>query len=83
MLHKIFSVYDSKAELYLTPFFMKTKGEAVRGFEDVANDKNSAIGRHAEDYTLFELGEYDDCSAIFSLHKTPISIGVALEFVKS
>ena len=60
MLHKIFSVFDSKAELYLTPFFMKTKGEAVRGFEDVANDKNSAIGRHPEDYTLFELGEYDD-----------------------
>ena len=86
MIHKVFSFYDSKAEAYLPPFFMKAKGEALRFFSDLANDKtnaNNPIGKHPEDYTLFELGTFYDDNAQFQMGETPKSLGVAIEFVKS
>lgn len=79
MVLKIFSVYDSKAEFHNTPFFMQSRGEAIRGFKEMADDGQTAIGRHPADFTLFELGEYDNLKATFSLHPTPVSLGLALE----
>lgn len=79
---KVFTCYDCKVESYGNPFFMKTKGEAIRGFAEVSNDEKSQIAKYPEDFTLFELGEYDDSNGKFVLHSTPISIGKAIEFVK-
>lgn len=57
---KIFAVYDSKAEAYLQPYFAQTLGTAVRMFTSAAQDQESTFHKHAEDYTLFELGEFDE-----------------------
>lgn len=81
MIHKIFAVLDSKAETYTHPLIFKTKGEAIRSFSDEANNGNSQISRHPEDYTLFEVGSYDDSNATFDLLPTPTPVGKALEFV--
>lgn len=83
MIHKVFTVFDSKAEIYLQPFMFQTKGQAVRVFQDSANDENHQFNKHAEDFTLFELGEYDDNTAQFKLHDTPAPIGKAIEFLKN
>ena len=82
MLMKIYSVYDSKVEAYLPPLFYKSKGEFLRAFAEAANDVKSNIGKYPADYTAFELGSWDDSSSSFDLHKTPLSLGVALEFVR-
>lgn len=82
MLFKVFVVYDSKTEVFGQPFFMKSKGEAVRGFTEVSNDQSSTIGKYPSDFTLFELGSFDDACAKFIMHSTPTSIGLALEFLK-
>ena len=81
-MKNIYVVFDSKAEAYNTPFFMGAKGEAIRGFETEANNLQSMIGQHPSDFTLFELGTYDEKTAKFQMHKTPISLGVAIEFKK-
>lgn len=83
MIYKVYSVFDSKIEAYLQPFFMQAKGQAIRGFSDLVNDKNHVFGKHPEDYCLFELGSYDDSSAKFDLNKNPLSIGVGVEFLKT
>lgn len=83
MLLKVYTVYDTKAECYLQPFYCKSKGEALRSFTEISNDKNSQIGKYPEDFTLFELGEWSDATAKFGQHDTPISLGVAIEFVKA
>lgn len=80
MKTKIFCVYDCKAEAYLQPFFMGTKGQAIRAFTEVVNDPNHAFNKHAADYTLFEIGEYDDATAGISAHGAKQSLGTALEF---
>lgn len=77
---KVFAVFDSKAAAYLQPMFFLTKGVAIRAFSSAVSDPKHEFYRYAEDYCLFELGEFDEASAIFSCHMTPIPIGKASEF---
>lgn len=60
MLLKVFSVYDVKAAAYGQPFFMPTSGGAIRSFGDTCLDQNSMLNKHPEDYSLHEIGEFDD-----------------------
>lgn len=83
MKNKVFTVYDSKAEAYLPPFLAQTKGQALRSFADLANDKSTNVGKYPEDFTLFELGEYDSIRGEYSMLQAKISLGVASEFVRS
>lgn len=80
MKHKVFSIYDSKIEAFMQPFFSPSKGSAIRALTDLLMDAKHPIAKHPEDYTLFELSEWCDDSADFTPHATPISIGLALEF---
>lgn len=82
MLLKIFSVYDSKVGAFMTPFFSRTNGEALRAFTEAANSSDHNFCKYAEDYTLFELGAWDDAKASFVLKETPVSLGLAIEFVR-
>ena len=83
MIHHIFTVFDSKAAAYLQPFYAHTKGVAIRQFSDAINgDPNHNFARHPEDFTLFDLGEYDDNTAKFFILPTPEAIGVAVEFLQ-
>ena len=82
MIQKIYTVYDSKLEAYMQPFFMQSKGQAVRAFTDSVNDPSTQFNKHPEDFTLFELGEYDDSTGKVSNLPTPNSLGVALEYKK-
>ena len=64
----IISVYDVKADVYTPPFFVHTKGEAVRSFSDEVNNKGSAIAAHPENYMLFCLGEFDESSGALKVY---------------
>jgi len=80
---KVFTVYDVKIGAYAKPFLMITKGEALRGWLDVVNDPSTNFNKHPEDYTLFEIGEWDDQTAMFTNERVPIPIGPALEYINS
>lgn len=81
MILKIYTVFDSKAEAYIQPFFSTTKGLALRSFQEALSDSNTNISKYPEDFTLFELGEFDQQTSKFNLHNTPQSLGVAVEFL--
>jgi len=80
MKFKVFTVFDSKSETYLKPFLMKAKGEAVRAFTEIANDGKSEIGKYPEDFTLFEIGEFDDERGEYSMLTSKLSLGTGNEF---
>ncbi len=82
MITQVFTIYDSKAECYMPPFFTQTKGSAIRLFSDTCNDREHQFYIHSEDFTLFQLGSYDDQIASFDLYETPSPIGKAIEFKK-
>lgn len=79
---KIYSIYDAKAEAWLRPLFAQDNGSMLREFSDVANDKNHPIGKHPEDYALYELGTWDDKKGVFNQKKESTSLGLATSFVK-
>lgn len=82
MLLKVFSVFDNASEAYMQPFFMQTKGQAIRSFQDAVNSESHEFSKHAEDYTLFELGDYDDSNAQFNMYEAPRALGNAVEFLQ-
>lgn len=59
---KIYTVHDSKAEAFLTPFFSSNNGTALRSFISAARDSDHIFHIHAQDYNLFEIGMFDDVS---------------------
>lgn len=78
---KVFAVKDLKAETFNTPMFLRTKGEAIRGFADqVQNVKDSAISKFPEDFYLYELGSYNTDKGIFNLLEFPTALHCALDF---
>ena len=81
MIMQIFSVYDSKAEAFMQPFFMTSKGQAVRAFTDLVRDDSSSLNKHPEDYALFHIGQFDDSDASISMLAAPQSLGLAIEYV--
>ena len=80
MIMKVFSVYDSAVGAYMTPFFMQSSGAAIRAFTDITNDLQSAICKHPSDYSLFELGSWDDATCAFTFLTAPVSLGCAIEY---
>lgn len=57
---KIFTIFDSKADYYLPPFFARTNAEAIRTFSQAVNDSSHHIGQNHADFTLFYIGDYDE-----------------------
>ena len=80
MILKIFTVYDSKVEAYMTPFFERSSGSAIRGFEQTCLDGKSSFSLYASDYTLFEIGTYDDETGMVEAYPSFISLGNGIEF---
>lgn len=80
MVLKVFTIYDSKAEAYMQPFFMQTKGQAMRALVDTLEDPKTQFCKHPEDFTLFEIGTYDDQTGKFENLDAPVSIGNLVEF---
>ena len=80
MIFKIFVVYDSKAGFYNKPFFEQSTGLAVRGFSDACNDKDTQLFKHASDFTLFEIGEFDSQSGVIDMYDAFQSLGVGTTF---
>lgn len=80
MITKAYSVYDSKALMFNTPFFMATPGMALRAFSDLSNDPQSMISRHPEDYVLYEIGVFDDTKGELIPHSPLVQLGIASQY---
>lgn len=77
----VFSVFDSKAEAYLQPFFSHNRAVALRSFMSAVSDERHDFHRYAGDYTLFEIGCWDDHRGVIDMYDAHISLGVASQFI--
>lgn len=80
MILKVFTVFDVKANAHLQPFFSTTAGQAIRMFESSVNAPDHQFAKYPTDFTLFEVGEYDDSNGSFNNHKAIIDLGNALKY---
>ncbi len=81
MKHRIFSIFDVKAQAYLPPFCLGETGMAVRVFSDCVNSSDHQFGKHPGDYTLFELGSFDDSVCVVSCTPSALKVVNGLEVV--
>lgn len=83
MKHKMFSIFDVKAAAYLPPFVLPELAMAVRVFGDMVNSDSHAFGRHPGDYTLFEIGAFDDAVCVILCLPAAAKVVNGLELVVS
>ena len=60
MIIRVYSLYDKKTCVYGRPFFAHNDGHALRLMGDEVANADSVIGKHADDFSLHWIGEFDD-----------------------
>lgn len=82
MILKMFTIYDSKGEVFDKPFYLRTTLEAIRGFTDAINSGNSLLSSHPEDFTLHELATFNTLTGecVITDSKT---LGTGVDFKKT
>lgn len=78
-----FSIRDSKAELWIQPFFSPTIATACRQFGEVCNEPNENFHKHSDDYTLFHIGTFDQDEGTFTPLSSNTNLGLATSFLTS
>lgn len=76
----IFSVYDMKSKVFSIPFFSVNQATALRDFERACRDVNSDLNAFPNDFSLYELGSFDDNTGLISTHTQPDYLALAAQF---
>lgn len=76
---KIFAVYDSKIERFMQPFYAEHVGQALRMWDQLVNDGKSSVSQYPDDFSLFEIGSFDDAKGMVNSLSIPKSIQGAFE----
>lgn len=76
----ILSIYDSKAEAFMRPFFVPTVMVGLREFQKMSQEEESPINQFPLDYSLWKLGEFDEFSG--EIKPTREQVGSAIEFTR-
>lgn len=80
MVTKIFVVFDKATGVYSQPMFTPHKGGMLRSFSDEVGNPESPYSKHPEHFSLFYIGEFDDCSGGLSPLAQPEFVCSATEF---
>lgn len=80
MVLKVFSVLDTKGDVFMAPFFFSATGQAVRAFSDLANNPDTVVSRHPGDYRLTCIGEFDDSTGRLVAYDQVQQLGYAQDY---
>lgn len=87
VLLRLYSIYDSKAEQFSPPQVYHNDLLALRAFEGIVNDDKMLIKKYPEDFTLYYVGNLDDCNGRYYVENSdesniPVVVGRAVEYVQ-
>jgi hypothetical protein len=83
MKYTVCAVKDRAVDAFNRPLYVPTVGVAIRSFTDECNKKDSELYIHPEDYDFYELGSWDDQTAIYIPLEAPRVIARAQDIVIS
>jgi hypothetical protein len=79
---QMYSVFDTKSELFTAPHFMQSHGVAIRSFSSACEDENTQFNKYPSDFNLYHVGEFNiETGEITSV--IPKQICNASEFVNA
>lgn len=69
----VMAMFDSAAEAFGRPIFCPAVGAGVRSLADEVNRSapDNPMFNHPQDFSLFDLGVFDDSVGLFTLHERP------------
>lgn len=76
---RVFAAFDGKLKVFLTPFTYLHLGQATRAWEEICNDPQSLMGKHPADFSLYEIGNFDDDTGLVTPHSPLQLVATALE----
>jgi len=82
VIQQAFAVFDSKAKVFFVPFFCPSVAVATRAFGTAANDPQTQISKYPEDFTLFQIGEFNDEDGSLRPFPQHINLGLAAQYVR-
>lgn len=76
-----YAIYDSAARAYGRPWFQPNDGLAIRAFQALVNAKEETdVSLYPDQFTLFQIGEYDDTEGVIVPREPLNSLGNGLVF---
>lgn len=79
-LHKIFVLKDDKSNSYGPPIVEQTRGMLIRSLQEGLSQGQAIWAKHPQDFTLFEIGEYDPRSGNVELYESKSCLGLVQDF---
>lgn len=79
----IFSIFDSKAEAFIQPFYAPTKAVGVRSFAHACNSPETDFHKFAGDYTLFHIGSFDSATGQIEQSDTHENLGLGISHIRA
>lgn len=73
MILKLYVIRDQRTS-YMTPSVDYNDQSAIRNFEHAVLQKDSLFNTHAEDYSLYRIGEYDNNTGRVVPEESPVLI---------
>lgn len=78
---KIFVLKDAKSGSYGAPILSVSRGTIIRDLQDELKRGQAVFARHPQDFTLFEVGEYDVENGIITQYDAKECVGLMSDFV--
>lgn len=74
--HKMFVLKDDKSATYGPPFVEQTRGMVIRSLQEGLQQGQAVWAKHPQDFTLFEIGEYDVRTGDVKLYESKSCVGL-------
>jgi hypothetical protein len=56
----VYAIYDKLQQTFMTPMFQHNDGTMLRMIQQAVNDKESYIYKNPQDYSIYQIGEWND-----------------------
>lgn len=83
MQHRIFAIFDSKAEAWLPPFMSQNEATALRQIANLTVDSGHPFGSNPEDFAMFDIGSWDDANCRYELEPAPRHLANLVELARA
>lgn len=77
---EVYAVHDAAVGAFVQPLFFRSRGEAVRSFQDAVTDGKMQFAAHPKDYSFWFIGIFDDQTGRFEPDLLQDRVCGALDF---